>query len=351
MAPVMNAQRTRMTLAVAVALLVAACGQTPPTVAPTGPSLAVATPVPVASTPDHVASATPTATPSKGSLAPLHVAAVRSDITLPEARTRAVAVAVGSTLMVCGGLTGAGVTSGTIWSIDPGTGHVAKGGTMAAPVHDGGAALLGSQGIIVGGGKVFAGSVSQRLDPSGSTIVIGKLPAVRADLAVVSVAGGLLVVGGGTPAGPDTRVLATTDGHAFRTVAHLRVGVRYAATVVLGDVVYVIGGSTPSGDTSVIQSIDPRTGTVRIVGNLPHALSEASAFVLGGELLIAGGRRAGRAQAGIWRFDPSDGHISSAGRLPYAVADAAVVVQQGTAYLIGGESTQALSTIIAVTAS
>ena len=75
-------------------------------------------------------------------------------------------------------------------------------------------------------------------------MALGRLPAIRADLAAVSVAGELVVVGGGTPGRPDLRVLATTDGRSFRVVAHLLVGVRYPAVAVVGSLIYVVGGST-----------------------------------------------------------------------------------------------------------
>ena len=188
----------------------------------------------------------------------------------------------------------------------------------------------------------------QGVRPDGSSVPIGRLPAVRADLAAVAVGGEAIVVGGGTPTRYDQRVLATTDGHRFRTVASLLVGVRYPAVAALGGIVYVVGGSTTAGDSRDIQAVDPRTGAVRIVGHLPHGLSHAAALVVGGNILIAGGRVAGRAQDGIWQYDPVTATVGQVGRLAYPVSDMTAVVVDGVGYLIGGEDRGPLASIITV---
>ncbi len=250
-----------------------------------------------------------------------------------------------------GGLTRAGTTTGAILHVDLAGARVASVGRLAAPVHDAGAASLGGLDLVLGGGRFAPGSVVQRVHPSGISTVIGRLPTPRADLVAVSVDGMLVVVGGGTPTRTDRAVLATADGVRFRTVATLRVGVRYPAVAAVAGKVYVIGGSTPAGDITDVQEVDPRTGAVRIIGHLGHALSHASAFVIGGQVLIAGGRRGALAQTAVWRLDPMTGAVTRAGRLPYPVSDSATIVVDGVGYLIGGEGPRGpLATIISVTA-
>src|SRR5207237_2675917 len=146
----------------------------------------------------------------------------------------------------------------------------------------------------------------------------------------------------------DDRVLATTDGSAFRLVARLLVPVRYPAVAVAGGLVYVIGGRTATGDANLVQAVDPRAGTTRIVGQLVHGLSHASAFVLGDTLLVAGGRTAGVAQDAVWRLDLARGTATRAGRLPYPVSDMASTGVDGVAYLIGGEQVGPLASVITV---
>lgn len=321
-----------------------ACGQS----VPSGPQGATTSAAIAVTTPASGSVAAPPIAAPPVSPAVLRFRVSRSALRLPSARSRAVALGFGSTILVCGGLTSSGITTGSIVRIDLRSRHVSGAGSLAAPVHDAGGAALGGSGFVFGGGRFGPGSVVQRVGPDGVATAIGHLPAARADLAAVAVDGEVVVVGGGTPARSDDRVLATTDGRHFRTVARLRLAVRYPAVAVVGGWVYVIGGSTASGDTRVIQAVDPRTGAVRLVGQLAHALSHASAFAIGGALLVAGGRVAGVAQDGLWRLDLASGTVRRIGRLPYAVSDAAVVVVDGTGYLIGGEGLGPLASIITV---
>ena len=332
-----------------VALALGACGQVTKSdqqaaVAPASASASAtaAASAPVARTPSVVV---PSAQPVAA-----RVEVARSDVRLPAARSRAVALAFGSTILLCGGLTSTGTTTGSILRIDLRSGHVSEEGGLAAPVHDAGGAVLGGSGYVFGGGRVGPGSGVQRVGPSGVAITVGQLPAARADLVAVAVAvdGELIVVGGGTPARPDPRVLATTDGRHFRSVATLPVGIRYPAVAVVGGIVYVVGGSTPSGDARVIQALDPRTGVVRIAGHLGQGLSHASALVVGGVFLIAGGQAGGRAQDALWKLDVASGTVTRIGRLPYAVSDMAAVVVGGVGYLVGGEGLAPVASIIMV---
>jgi len=280
----------------------------------------------------------------------IRISIARSPVQLPSPRSRAVALAFGSAILVCGGLASDGTTSGSIVRIDLSTGRASIAGALADPVHDAGGALLNGSGFIFGGGASVPVAAVQRVGPAAAASVVGELPSSRADLVSVVVDGELLVVGGGTPTRDDVSVLATTDGLTFRVVARLLVGVRYPAVAVVSGVVYVIGGRTSVGDSAAIQAIDPRTGVVRIVGHLSHGLSHASAFVVGGVLFIAGGRTAGVAQDAVWRFDVARGTAAEIGRLPYQVSDMAAVVTGGNVYLIGGEESGPVASIITVTA-
>ncbi len=266
---------------------------------------------------------------------------------MPAARSRAVAIDLGSVVLICGGLSTGG-TTGSILELDPGSARISRAGSLAVAVHDAGGAALDGQAYVFGGGRTVAGSTVQRVDPGGTAIAVGQLPAARADLVAVATGSEIVLVGGGTPGQPDGRVLATTDGHQFRLVARLPVAVRYPAVAVLDGVIYVAGGSTASGATSAIQGVDVSSGVVRIVGHLPRPISDGSGLVIGNRVLIAGGRSAGRAQAELWLLNLTTGAVANAGRLPYPVADAAAVVVDGVGYLIGGETVAPLASIITV---
>ena len=289
-------------------------------------------------------SGSPQASPPRGR----SFTVVRLALNLPVGRSRATAFVQGSTLLVCGGLTTAGGTTGSILQIRLDTGRVVALGALAVPVHDAGGAVLGGAGFVFGGGRTVAGQRVQRIDAAGQATLIGSLPAPRADLSAVSVAGEILLVGGGTPARPDPRLLATTDGIHFREVARLIVAVRYPAVAVLAGIVYVAGGSTPSGETDVIQAIDPVTGVVRLVGHLPHPIADATALLVGGSLLLAGGRDGGRVLDELWLIGPGGRSVSNVGHLPYAVADAAGVTIGGVGYVIGGETNAPIASIMTI---
>jgi len=325
-------------ITLAIALGLSACG-TPQSAATTATAQGTA----------HQSSHTPSATgtPMLSPQVP-RIANTRLAIRLPFARSRGVALAFVPVILFCGGLASDGTTSGAIVRIDLRTGRASTVGTMATPVHDAGGAVLDGLGFIFGGGAAAPTNVAQEVNASATTSIVGALPANRADLVAVAVDGEVVVVGGGTPARNDDRVLATTDGSAFRLEARLFVPVRYPAVAVAGGLVYVIGGRTATGDANLVQAVDPRAGTTRIVGHLVHGLSHASAFVLGDTLLVAGGRTAGVAQDAVWRLDLARGTATRAGRLPYPVSDMASTVVDGVAYLIGGEQVGPLASVITV---
>ena len=229
-----------------VVLLIVGCGQAQPS----GSTLAGAPSLvaPSAGAPSQSTTA-PRPPPA---VAPKALEASISAIRLPNALSRAVAVNLGSDVLICGGLTFGGTTTRSILLFDVASGQVSPAGPLAVAVHDAGGAALNGRAYVFGGGRSAAGSTVQRVDPAGSATVVGALPAARADLAAVGIGGEIVVVGGGTPGHPDGRVLATTDGRQFRVVARLLVPVRYPAVAVLGGLVYVAGGSTASGVTSVI---------------------------------------------------------------------------------------------------
>ena len=335
----------RVVLSAALVMVVglAACGQpSPPASASTGADLPSPARSQVAAAPSPTTSdlASPTAIP--------RIVIARSAVRLPAGRSRAVALVFGSEVLLCGGLTSSGATTGAILDLNLQEGSVSQLGMLPTPVHDAGGAVIGGAGYVFGGGRAVAGSTIQRIDPAGRATAVGQLPAIRADLAVASVDGELIVVGGGTPALTDGRVLATTDGHDLRTIGHLIDPVRYPAVTVFGGLVYVIGGATPHGDTNVIQVLDPATGVVRVIGHLPHALSHASALVIGQAILVAGGRAGGRAQGSVLSVVPATGTVSVVGRLPVPASDMAAVVVDGVGYLIGGETTSPIASIVTV---
>lgn len=279
-------------------------------------------------------------------------------------------------LIVLGGLTSGGASAGGVYAVRTRTGAARRIGALGVAVHDAAAAVAGGRALVFGGGSAASIATVQRFTlpggHRGATAAPASLPKARSDLTAVTVGATTYLLGGYDGARPDAAVLATTAGRAFRTVAALRVPVRYPAVAALGGKIYVFGGEAVTGPhagvpVNTIQAVDPARRTSTIVGKLPEPLAGAVAVTLGGEVFVAGGEStvpqprapgmgttqyrarapgaagesSGAATATvsiIWAFQPSTGRLLSAGRLQVPVSHAAVAVIGSTAWIVGGES-------------
>ena len=287
--------------------------------------------------------------PAAPSGSPTTLAIRAGSLRLPAPTTRAVAFATASGLVVAGGLTPTG-TTGRVVRIPVDGRPAATVGRLAHPVHDAAGAVLHGSMLVFGGGASTQDAWVQRVLIGGAGDVPGRLPSARADLAAVATGSQVIVIGGGASGRADPRVLATSDGVHFRTVADLPVPVRYAAVAAVGATVVVVGGTSSTGDVAVIQAVDLRRGTATVVGRLPRTLSHATALVIGGVVVIAGGRHGGRALDGVLGVDPASYRVRAAGHLPRPESDAAGAVIDDVGYLVGGESTGPLATIVTIAA-
>jgi hypothetical protein len=287
---------------------------------------------------------------------------------LPVALSREGAAGLpGGRILLLGGLLASGSSSAGVGILQTSSGKLTPLSTLVSPTHDAGAAVLGARAFLFGGGDTtpFATVESVTVSGTGASgtggTVTGQLPQARADDEAVSLGGTAYVVGGYDGTTGDGDVLATRDGATFSTVATLPANVRYPAVAALDGMIFVFGGeSAPGGTTSqfatptglttpppgqqvaIVQEIDPRAHTARVVGYLPHAVQGAAAFDLGGHLFLAGGdsNPPGSTPASgtsIWSFDPSTDAFHVAGHLAEPVAYAAVAVEGNSAWLLGGE--------------
>jgi outer membrane protein assembly factor BamB len=276
--------------------------------------------------------------------------------------SREAVVANGTGLTVLGGITPAGTSISAVSTINPLTGAVTTVGSLADPVHDAAASVIGHSTFVLGGGSPNTVASIQSI-PSPSPLltsratgaVAGHLPQPRSDLAVATVTGSTgsrrssttYIVGGydGTTYLPN--VLSTVDGTHFATVATLPLPVRYPAVVADAGMIYTFGGQTQSSGSAItttndIQKIDPTTHKATVVGHLPQALYGASAFVIAGTVYVAGGQVPGGATlTQIDAFVPSTDRVLSAGLLPQADAFAGYTTVDSThgaiGYMVGGE--------------
>ena len=272
-------------------------------------------------------------------------------------------------VLLLAGLLGSGASSADVGVLDTATGRLTSIATLPSPTHDAGSAELDGRAFLFGGGQsvpfalVQGVTIPRSLGPGTavSATVTGQLPQLRADDEAVTVGRAAYVVGGYDGSIGDAAVLETANGSTFSTFVTLPVAVRYPAVTAANGVIYVFGGeaeqggttsefSTPAGSTTpppgqqvaVVQEIDTRTHTARVVGSLPHALQGAAAFDLGGHIYLAGGDSyppgsAPVSGSTVWSFDPSTVSFRVAGHLAAPVSYAAVAVEHRVAWLIGGE--------------
>ena len=267
---------------------------------------------------------------------------------LPTGLSREVAIVVGTRVIVYGGFSSSGSTTNAILAFDPGAGTITRIGALAVPVHDAAGVALGGGSWIFGGGNSAVVSAVQRIDAGAVGSVVGHLPAARADLSAVSIGASAFVIAGGVSGALDRRVLATEDGAHFRVVATLLQGVRYAAVAEAGGLIYVIGGVGAGGDRTDIQRVDPATGAVDLIGQMPNPISHASAIARDGRILVIGGRSAGKPQDAIWQVVVGTGATRPVGRLPRPLSDFAIAEDAGTIYVIGGETSTQVASIVSL---
>ena len=289
----------------------------------------------------------------------------------------------GSQLVLLGGLTTGNTSSSGIYTLDTSDGSLSHVGDLTGPLHDAAAAVVGSQDVVFGGGATTtvgtvqafpAPAATGKVGAAGPTAaVVGSLPSPRSDAAEVTIGTTGYVVGGYDGVNADAAVLATTDGHTFRSVASLPIPVRYPAVSALGGEIYVFGGQAITGadagnPVDTVQVIDPGRHTATIAGHLPEPLSGAVAVTLAGHLYVLGGEstvpQPSTTGIGSTQLGPSstsnpgagksgaitDGYLSGLDGLPVASLLTDTMSRQSsgasvTAHLTSSTATSAVSSI------
>jgi hypothetical protein len=287
----------------------------------------------------------PTTSTTPGSTTRLVVTAHRAPWQLPRPVSRVVALPDGSGAILAGGLTVGSASSSGVYRVDVANGHLHQIGSLAQPVHDAAGALIGGRTFVFGGGAQTSTDAIQRVSASGHGSTVARLPQPHSDLSSATLGNRVVLLGGynGSSLIPD--IYATTNGTTLTRIGALPVPIRYGATVSDGSHIWVFGGARGTVPTDTIQRVDA-SGHARIVGHLPHALTEATAVDVGGTILVAGGKTSsGQTSDVVYAFNPTTNRVTKVAHLPVPVADAGGVVVGGTGYLFGGESSTQLSVV------
>ncbi|HEX8938699.1 MAG TPA: hypothetical protein VF763_00930 [Candidatus Limnocylindrales bacterium] len=303
-------------------------------------------------------------------------------LALPSKRTDGAAVLAGNRLFYVGGSDGTTAKADVYATTPTADGNFAPwqpAGSLPAPRARVAAVFLGGSVYVVGGADdsgaptdtVFVGT------PGASTGAISswktddtlKLPAPRAGAAVVVAGDGLFVVGGSDAKGPTTTVWKATLDTKGALGAWKPVGPLPAAeprtdagAALLGNYLFVYGGSGASGPTATVLRADVSTsnGATTIAdgkwatsadANLPAPRTRAETFVANGTLYVVGGTDGQAPQSETYWTTPSAQgvidvwHHLTADDLPASLglAGAAAVPSGSHAFLIGGTTRQGVT--------
>ena len=269
----------------------------------------------------------------------LHVARAGS---LPAPLSRAAAVALpDGRIMVAGGLTGGASTDQVLQGLP---GALRPIGHLPAPGHDAAAALVGGAVDVFGGGQSVSTDTVVRIDPAtGSSRVIARLDEPLSDLGAAVVGGRPYLVGGYTGSQFASAVLRYLGRGHTTTAARLPTGLRYAGVASVGRTIYVAGGLTTGGETAAVDAVDVTTGSVRQVATLPAPTAYGALVAFRGALYLIGGKSSsGTPLATVLRIDPGSGEVARAATLPQPLAEPAAAARANDIVVVGGENSNAV---------
>ena len=296
-------------------------------------------------------------------------------VALPAPRTDGSAVQVGTKLLYVGGSDGTAATADVSVATTSGVGNFdawTAGPALPEPRSD--AAVVYSAGSIFAiGGFDAEGAPTDTvfvLTPDATTGELGEwqtaeeaelkltLPEPRAGAAVVAAPDGLILVGGTNGTAPTKSVwhsVFNTNGElqAWAPEAELFTETTDAAAALLGDFLWVIGGTSASGPIATVQRAEFGTGEtdagkvvrVGVAGgatNLPAARTNLAGFTANGALYAIGGSDGTAVQRQLyWTVPDANGSIAEwkhldVSDLPEGIQGAAPVVLGPDAVLIGG---------------
>ena len=151
-------------------------------------------------------------------------------------------------------------------------------------------------------------------------------------------AGGRIYTAGGM-VGETGRPLATFTRYdprrdAWETLPQLPVAARAAAAAAVGDTIYVIGGTTPSGNTRATWAYE--RGRWRAAAPLPAPRFNHAAATLGGRIYVLGGFHDGRERDDVFVYEARSGRWSRGPSLPRPTHAFDVVSFRGELWMLGG---------------
>jgi hypothetical protein len=186
----------------------------------------------------------------------------------------------------------------------------------------------------------FAGALAARSgEPEAGWELAASMSQRRSYIAAAELAGAVYAAGGMVgETGRPLSTLARYDVAADRWSAlePLPAPTRAAAAAALGGELYVLGGTTRSGNTTAVWSYRPETGAWRARAPMPAPRFNHAAAALGDRIYVLGGYLGGRERDEVYVYDGNADRWSLAGRLPEANHAFGLVVFRGELWMLGG---------------
>ncbi len=271
-------------------------------------------------------------------------------LALPAARAGAAVATFRGRVIVAGGLSGADVSTDTVFELQP-SGRVASLTPLPSAIHDAAAATLGNRVLAFGGGVSEGSDHIVQVLP-GRPRRVGTLPQALSDLVAAEIGGTAYVAGGWNGTATNRTIYAVTATARVHRAGALPLGVRYPAAAALDGRLVVAGGETTSGaPTTEAWSFDPRTGAVARLPRLPVPTDHAAGVTLNGRFYSIGGLHGGTLTPAIVSWAPGEPRWRRAGVLPVALSDASAVPYGGGVAVLGGRAANGrVATITLLTA-
>jgi len=166
---------------------------------------------------------------------------------------------------------------------------------------------------------------------------VASLSQRRSYIASAQLGGRIYAAGGmvgetGRPLAVFTRYDARAD--EWTVLPQLPIATRAAAAAGVGTTLYVLGGTTPAGNTDAVWAWDGRSWTER--APLPSARFNHAAVAVGTEIYVLGGYREGQELRDVLVYDTVADTWRRSTPLPRANHAFDVVVFEGEVWMIGG---------------
>jgi hypothetical protein len=233
---------------------------------------------------------------------------------------------LGTEDVLFGGGTPLTVADSVQFPAQPGAGPATatKQGRLPQPRSDAQAVTIGSTAYIVGGydgtrpdPQVLATADGKQFSVVASLPVPVRYPAVAALGGKIFVLGGEAITGAGAGGPVDTVQVVDPVQRTAHEIGHLSHALMGAAAVVLGGHIFVAGGvAAPTGSASGatvsdVWAFDTVTGKLLRAGTLPAPVAYAGVAVVGARAWLVGGENSGTAVASVQMLTPNSGFGSA----------------------------------------